>query len=63
MFVDMETGTIINGPIMFVDDAGYGIEYETMSDAEIVKAAEYYGSKVIYEMSEPPGLTMVVEDN
>lgn len=45
MLIDLETGTVLNGPIVFVPDA-LAFHIEDASDSEIIEFAERYGSPV-----------------
>lgn len=43
MFIDIETGTVLNGPIVFVPDS-LAHHIEDASDSEIIEFAKNYGS-------------------
>lgn len=50
MFIDVETGTVVNGPIIFVDDNVFD-PADDFSDAETIAFAQDFGSHVIYQVS------------
>lgn len=45
MFIDTETGTIVNGPIVFLSDE-WQEHLDTLSDSEVIEFALEHGTLV-----------------
>lgn len=43
MYIDTDTGTVLNGPIVWVDDAH---DFEDISDSEALSLADEFGEPV-----------------
>ena len=45
MYIDTDSGTIVNGPVVYLDDA-WADHLEGVSDSEIIEFALAHGTKV-----------------
>lgn len=53
MFIDLETGTIVNGPVVYINDAWpYAEGLSDASDADIIEFATHWGLPLVIDPDE-----------